>query len=67
MLLDSESINPNHQFRFSEKHGTVEQKDRVTGEIRNKPKKNTSSFAFNTMNTLPDIMILWLVHLQEVS
>ena len=33
-FLDSESIIPNHRFGFREKHGTGEQVDRVTGEIR---------------------------------
>ena len=33
LILDSENIIPNHQFSFREKHGTVEQVDRVTGEI----------------------------------
>ena len=33
-FLDSENAIPNHQFGFREKHGTVEQVDRVTGEIR---------------------------------
>ena len=31
---DTENAIPNHQFGFREKHGTVEQVDRVTGEIR---------------------------------
>ena len=35
MFLDSESAIPSHQFGSREKHGTVEQWDRVTGEIRN--------------------------------
>ena len=41
-FLDSESIIPNHQFGFREKLGTVEEVDRVTGEIRKcfKQKKN---------------------------
>ena len=33
-FLDSENAIPNHQFGFGEKHGTVEQVDRVTGETR---------------------------------
>ena len=33
-FLDSENAIPNHQFAFREKHGTVEQVDRVTEEIR---------------------------------
>ena len=33
-FLNSENAIPNHQFGFREKHGTVEQVDRVTSEIR---------------------------------
>ena len=33
-FLDSENIIPNRQFGFREKHGAVEQVDRVTEEIR---------------------------------
>ena len=33
-FLDEEKAIPNHQFGFREKHGIMEQVDRVTGEIR---------------------------------
>ena len=33
-FLNSENAFPNHQFGFREKHGTLEQVDRVTAEIR---------------------------------
>ena len=32
--LDTENAIPTHWFGFREKHGTVEQVERVTGEIR---------------------------------
>ena len=34
LKLDSENAIPNHQFGFRDKHGTVEQVDRVIGEMR---------------------------------
>ena len=52
--LSTNNVIPDHQFGFREKHGTIEQVNRITGEIRK---------CFEKKNIVPLYSLMLLNHL----